>query len=62
MNIEVFPGDENKTESYIRRRNLLLNKMKKDNWDFEDIKIKKPLKQKKQVYYIDLIKTRNKFN
>jgi GH24 family phage-related lysozyme (muramidase) len=62
MNIEVFPGDENKTVSYIDRRNSLLQKMKKENWDIEEQKIKKPLKQKQKVYYVDFSKTRNKFN
>lgn len=51
MNIEVFPGDENKTVSYINRRNSLLQRMKRENWDIEEQKIKKPLKQKQKTYY-----------
>jgi hypothetical protein len=54
-----FPGDENKSESYLRRRNLLLGLMKNQRWDAVDDRPMKPLKQKVEINFIDPTKYRN---
>ena len=54
-----FPGDENKSESYLRRRNLLLGLMKNQRLDDVDDRPRKPLKQKVAINFIDPTKYRN---
>lgn len=59
-----FPGDENKSESYLFRRDWLLDRMKKTNWNVEE-KISTSNKGRKPKPIpkpqIDLTKPRNKF-
>lgn len=59
MDDMYFPGDENKSESYLRRRNLLLGLMKNHRWDDVDDRPRKPLKQKVAINFIDPTKYRN---
>lgn len=58
-----FPSDEGKSENYIRRRNLLLEQMRKQKWDDpEECAYKKrgrKIKPQPQAV-IDLTKPRNK--
>lgn len=56
--------DYGKDPSYIRRRNILLDQMKRTNWDDseEEIKPKKPKKDfTPKPIKPDLSKSRNKF-
>jgi len=65
MSQETFPGDEDKSESYIRRRNLLLSFMRNQKWDEpNESKPSKPRGRKPappKKPQIDLTKPRNKF-
>lgn len=61
MDKNIFKGDENKSESYLRRRDLLLGLMKRERWCDIDDRPRRPLKIKPPTNFVDISKRRNQF-